>query len=275
MKNSSFGKILQWRLSKKINSSEGGEEIDFAQAQRNKVSSEYPSIPWSMRKLLTADFSLRESLVLHYVLTFLLGIVAYLITYSSRNWALAVVIWTGGVLYGLAACLNRPLTEAQSHFVQEVKRLIFGGGLDWSKETPGELDIKRILRADWVLFTWLITDLILINLGLYCGYLIRFNGVIDPVAFQPYVRLWYFLTVAHLGIFAFFKLYCHPRQFSRTEVVVRSVKAVTLSTLASVAIVYIYRQTAGAFPALVFAVAWFFNSILIGGWRIYIRYDNP
>ena len=225
------------------------------------------------RHLMDIGFSTKETLIIVYFIAFILGVSAFLVTYSSPTWALALSFWIGAAFIGLIYQLNQSPAKALTSYVNEIKRLIFAGGLSETEASKSPSDVKNLLKGDFRLACWLLTDIILVNMGIYIGYLIRFNGVIDPKAFQPYLHLWYFLTIAHLVIFTIFKLYYHPNRFSKIEVIVRTIKAVTLATIASVCIVYIYRFTEGAFPCLVFVSTWLVNIILVGGWRVFIRYE--
>lgn len=227
-----------------------------------------------VQHLMNIGFSTPEALIIAYSIAFILGIFALLITYSSPTWAVALSFWVGMAFIGLIYQLNQSPVKALISYVHEIKKHVFEGGMSEARVIKKPSEIKSLIKDDFRLACWLITDIILVNIGIYSGYLIRFNGVIDPKAFQPYLHLWYFLTIAHLAIFAFFKLYYHPKRFSKIEVIARTIKAVTLATLASACIIYLYRFTEGAFPSLVFTSAWLINIILVGGWRTFIRYET-
>ena len=128
---------------------------------------------------------------------------------------------------------------------------------------------KEILR----IISWLIADIIFINISFYSAYLIRFKGVIKLPAFMPYLHLWPHINLAHLIIFSIFRLYRYPQRLVKRELFINTVNASTISTLASMSIVYTMRHFWGFMPSSVFAIALVFNIILIYGWRVFVRYD--
>lgn len=129
------------------------------------------------------------------------------------------------------------------------------------------------MRKLFRMIIWLIIDIILVNISIYSAYLVRFKGIIEPPAFFPYLYLWPHITLAHLISFAIFKLYYHPIKFSKKEVLINTTYASTIAAMASISIVYTMRSIYGFMPSSVFAFACIFNIILIGGWRVYIRYE--
>jgi FlaA1/EpsC-like NDP-sugar epimerase len=129
--------------------------------------------------------------------------------------------------------------------------------------------VKKIYRV----VSWLITDIVFVNMAFYSAYLIRFNGVIEMPSFIPYLHLWPHISVAHLIIFSIFRFYVHSRRFSKKEIFINTFNACTISALASISIVYVMRHLWGFIPSLVFVFAWGFNIILAGGWRVFVRYE--
>jgi len=119
----------------------------------------------------------------------------------------------------------------------------------------------------------LFADIIYVNISIYAGYLSRFKGNIDPTAFSPYIKLWPYITCAHLIILSIFKAYRDPQELSKKEIFIKTFHASTIASLASMSIVYIMRDICGFMPSSVFAFAWFFNPILLTGWRLFIRYE--
>lgn len=120
----------------------------------------------------------------------------------------------------------------------------------------------------------LFADIIYINISIYAGYLLRFWGNIDPTAFSPYIKLWPYITTAHLVILSIFKAYDDPKELSKKEIIIKVFNASTIACLASMSIVYAMRNIYGFMPSSVFVFAWFFNLILLCGWRLFIRYET-
>jgi FlaA1/EpsC-like NDP-sugar epimerase len=120
----------------------------------------------------------------------------------------------------------------------------------------------------------LFADIIYVNISYYTGYLLRFKGNIDPVAFASYLRLWPYITAAHLVILAIFKAYKDPKEYSKKEIFVKTFNASTIACLASMSIVYSMRHFYGFIPSSVFIFTWFFNLIFLCGWRLFIRYQT-
>jgi FlaA1/EpsC-like NDP-sugar epimerase len=135
---------------------------------------------------------------------------------------------------------------------------------------PIFLPLKKILR----IISWLIADIIFVNMAFYSAYLIRFKGIIETPAFIPYLHLWPHISSAHLIIFSIFKLYEPPNKFSKKQTLINTFNASTISILASMSIVYTMRHFWGFIPSLVFVFAWGFNILLVSGWRVFIRYES-
>jgi FlaA1/EpsC-like NDP-sugar epimerase len=120
----------------------------------------------------------------------------------------------------------------------------------------------------------LFADIIYVNISYYAGYLLRFKGNIDPTAFASYLRLWPYITAAHLVILAIFKAYKDPKEYSKKEIFTKTLNASTIACLASISIVYTMRNIYGFMPSSVFIFAWLFNHVLLSGWRLFIRYET-
>ena len=132
------------------------------------------------------------------------------------------------------------------------------------------LKLKRILR----IISWLALDIIFVNMVFYSAYLVRFNGIIEIPAFLPYLKLWPHITGAHLVIFFLYKLYVPLIKHSKRQILKDTFLASLVSCLTSISIVYAMRNFFGFIPFLVFAFAGAFNIILVGGWRIFVRYES-
>lgn len=129
------------------------------------------------------------------------------------------------------------------------------------------LRLKKILR----IISWLALDIIFVNMAFYSAYLIRFKGIIDIPSFVPYLHLWLYINMVHLIIFSIFMLYESPNKFLKRQILINAFKASTISALASMAIVYTMRHFWGVMPSSVFAFAWSFNIILVGGCRVFVK----
>jgi len=130
------------------------------------------------------------------------------------------------------------------------------------------------MRIFFQIISWLIADAIFVNMAYYSGYLIRFSGIIEMPAFMPYLRLWPYITFAHLIVFSIFKLYEPAPKVSKRAIFTGIINASAVSTLAAMSIVYAMRHFWGFMPSSVFALGCVFNIILSGGWRIFVRYDT-
>lgn len=117
-------------------------------------------------------------------------------------------------------------------------------------------------------------DIIYINISVYASYLLRFKGNIEPGAFSPYLKLWLYITCAHLISLAIFKAYKDPKEYSKKEIFIMTFHASTIACLASMSIAYAMRNIYGFMPSAIFVFAWIFNLIFLSGWRIFIRYQT-
>ena len=110
-------------------------------------------------------------------------------------------------------------------------------------------------------------------MAFYSAYLVRFGGSIEMSVLIPYLHLWPYISGAHLIIFAIFRLYEPPANFSKKQVLINTLNASIISALASISITYTMRHFYGFMPSGVFVLALGFNIILVCGWRVFIRYD--
>lgn len=120
----------------------------------------------------------------------------------------------------------------------------------------------------------LFADIIYINISIYGSYLLRFRGNIDHIAFNPYLKLWPYITCAHLIILAIFKAYKDPNEYSPKEIFVKTFNASVIAFLVSMNIVYAMKNISDFMPYSVLVFACFFNIILLSGWRLFIRYET-
>ena len=120
----------------------------------------------------------------------------------------------------------------------------------------------------------LFADTIFVNISIYSGYLLRFKNDIDPAAFASYIHLWSYITTAHLIILSIFKAYKDFKGLSKKEILINIFNASTIACLASMSITYVMGHIHGFIPSSVFVFTWFFNIILLSGWRLFIRYET-
>lgn len=226
----------------------------------------------SIGLFIKIGFTQTESILVCYFITFILGLISLVIFKVSKGWALVILGYTLIGIIFLHNKIYQAQTKDNSTYIKEIKRLFF----NWlgSDKKILNFSFKATLKNDLKILSWLIIDIILINIGIYSAYLARFNGIIDTSAFMPYLYFWLYITAAHLIIFTLFKLYFHPSNFPKLEVILNTIKAETIATLTSFSIVYLFRAKSASFPSSVFIISWFFNIILISGWRVFVRYDT-
>jgi len=128
--------------------------------------------------------------------------------------------------------------------------------------------IKEITRNISLFFV----DGILVNMSFYIAYLIRFDGVIDMNAFRPYMRLWPYLSLVHIIIFYFFRLYSSvlARSGSKRGLFAGVLNSSVIGAMASMSVNYVTRHFAGFMPSVVFVLACLFNILLILGYRFFV-----
>ncbi len=107
-----------------------------------------------------------------------------------------------------------------------------------------------------------ITNAILIELGILVSFLIRYGLPFPEDNFLPYKKSFVFLTVIYISSLSFFRVY-KGRFKTSWDLFKRVFLGLFLGTLLSVAFVYVFRVKWGAFPTSVFAISFFVNLLLI------------
>jgi len=108
----------------------------------------------------------------------------------------------------------------------------------------------------------LLVNIVVVNVGFLCSFLIRYGLVFPEKNFLPYKKSFVFLTLIHVAVLAVFGTYKN-RFKSSWDLFKRVFLGLFLGTLLSVAFVYVFRAKWGAFPTSVFAIAFFVNLLLI------------
>jgi len=110
----------------------------------------------------------------------------------------------------------------------------------------------------------LVFDAILINVGMIFAFLIRFKGTLPEANFEAYQTMCIpFTLVLLLSIYAFGL----PNWRQGNDIQNNTFKAVSFGILVIMAITYVNRSVAAAFPTSVFAISWVINILLLTGWR--------
>jgi len=107
-----------------------------------------------------------------------------------------------------------------------------------------------------------LANAVLINLGFFFAFLIRYGLPFPENNFLPYKSSFVFLTLIYISVLSFFRVY-KSRFKSSWELFERVFLGLLLSTLLSVAFVYVFRTEWGAFPTSVFAISFLVNFLLI------------
>lgn len=111
----------------------------------------------------------------------------------------------------------------------------------------------------------LIFDAILINGGMIFAFLIRFKGSLPESNFNAYQSMSVPFTLVMLfSIYAFGLLNWRKGNDIQNNVF----KAVSFGTPVIMAITYVRRDIAAAFPSSIFAISWLINILLLTLWRI-------
>ncbi len=111
-------------------------------------------------------------------------------------------------------------------------------------------------------------DIVLVNLGIILAFLIRYQGVLPARNFEAYLVMAPFITIIWIGSLYFFGLYRYKRGILSLDLLSRTTQAAIIAATASILATYLYRARAAAFPSTIFLISWFFNILLLSGWRI-------
>ena len=130
--------------------------------------------------------------------------------------------------------------------------------------------MKKIFK----IILWMISDFIIIISGVYLAYLIKFFGNIPAFNFIPFTKIWYLFGITGIGSLYFFGLYKPEIKMNNKEIMIRSLKAIALSSIIMMDIAFIIREKVMTFPSSVFILGIIINTVLCGFWRIFILYDD-
>lgn len=108
----------------------------------------------------------------------------------------------------------------------------------------------------------LLVNIVVVNVGFLCSFLIRYGLVFPEKNFLPYKKSFVFLTLIHVAVLAVFGAYKN-RFKSSWDLFKRVFLGLFLGTLLGVALVYVFRAKWGAFPTSVFTISFFINLLLI------------
>jgi len=107
-----------------------------------------------------------------------------------------------------------------------------------------------------------LANIVLINLGFLIAFLIRYGFSVPERSFLPYKNSFLFLTLIYISALAFFRVY--KKLFrSSWDLFTRIFLGLFCGTLLSIAFIYVFRITWGAFPTSVFAISFLVNLLLI------------
>jgi len=118
-----------------------------------------------------------------------------------------------------------------------------------------------------------ISDFIIIVSGVYIAYLIRFLGIIPPPNFLPFIKIWYLFGIIGVISLYYFGLYKTDKNFTKKEIWLNTLKAITLSTLIMMDFAYIIREQIMLFPSSIFFISFGINTFLCAGWRVFMLND--
>jgi lipopolysaccharide/colanic/teichoic acid biosynthesis glycosyltransferase len=107
-----------------------------------------------------------------------------------------------------------------------------------------------------------IINVVLVNLGFFISFFIRYGLPIPQHSFLPYKNSFVFLTLIYLSTLVVFGVY-KSRFKSSWDLFKRIFLGLFLGTLLSISFVYVFRAKWGAFPTSVFVISFFINLLLI------------
>ena len=111
-------------------------------------------------------------------------------------------------------------------------------------------------------FVLILTNIVLVNLGFFIAFFIRYSISIPERSFLPYKKSFVFLTLIYIFALILLKVY-KSRFKSSWELFKRVFCGLFLGSLLSIAFVYAFRSQWAAFPTSVFAISFFVNLLLI------------
>ncbi len=119
--------------------------------------------------------------------------------------------------------------------------------------------------------TPILSDAILVNLGIILSFLLRYQGRLPVRNFEAYLIMAPYITIIWIGSLYSFGLYRDRREASGLDLLSRTTQAAIIALVASVLVTYLYRARAAAFPSTIFLISWLVNILLLSGWRFIHR----
>lgn len=120
----------------------------------------------------------------------------------------------------------------------------------------------------WIILS-VIIDALLINVGIISSFLIRFGGVLPQANFDAYQTMW--MAITAIMLLALYGSGAYLWKKDGEDIHITILKAITSGMLVVVVVTYVNRTIVTAFPTSVFVIAWFFNILLLSGWRVFVR----
>lgn len=117
-----------------------------------------------------------------------------------------------------------------------------------------------------------LSDAVLVNVATILAFLVRFSGRIPSVNFKAYLEVALWITIIRIVTFYFAGLYEKEDEASAFDILYLVFLAVTLSSVAIVALSFYLRPL--PFPRTVFVISWTFNILLVSGWHCYLFYAS-
>lgn len=108
----------------------------------------------------------------------------------------------------------------------------------------------------------MLTDAVVVNLGILISFAIRFGIPLPEYNFSSYRRSFIFLSLIYVGAFFFFGV-CKDRFRSSWDLFRRVFLGLFFGTLLGVTLVYVFRARWGAFPTTIFIISFFINLLLV------------
>lgn len=124
--------------------------------------------------------------------------------------------------------------------------------------------------GNWLrLLFFLITDIVLVNLSVYCSLLIRFEGRIDPTYLTNYYSLIPLITSVAIVSLYVCRLYHRIWEYASVGELVAIIRASTYGMVGIVAAIYLFGLP--RLPRSVYILSWVLINVLIGSSRMWWR----
>jgi len=111
----------------------------------------------------------------------------------------------------------------------------------------------------------MLADVLIINISIIIGYLIRFNFTLPLYNFEPYLQLFFWISLGSLFFFNIYHLYSVSPRTKWDDQFYSIVLAVSLTLMLSISLTYISANY--AFPRSVFLLSGVIQVVLLTSWR--------